>query len=75
MRQRTVSVTNAILAQPSGSSDFKAGAAKSHQNLVKRAFSKLDACDLACTGFETGALELPNNLLLKVGFDTILHAI
>jgi hypothetical protein len=36
---------------------FKTGAAKSHPNLAKRAFSKLDHVFLSGTRFETGATE------------------
>jgi hypothetical protein len=36
------------------SSGFKTGPAKSHPNLAKRAFSKLEHASLAGAGFETG---------------------
>ncbi|KAF8495432.1 cytochrome P450 [Russula emetica] len=42
---------------PFGSSGFKTGPAKSHPNLAKLAFSKLDHAILAGAGFETGATE------------------
>ncbi len=42
---------------PFGSSGFKTGPAKSHPNLAKLAFSKLDQAILAGAGFETRATE------------------
>jgi hypothetical protein len=44
--------TVAAQQDPFGSSGFKTGAAKSHQNLAK---SKLDHAILTSAGFETGA--------------------